>query len=155
MGRELKQNAVQNNPVFLGEVRLDSSQQLDLPDAQVSLCWFEPVRYLNTAPASPNGFHRIGKRQEHDVAQNRSFTDGKFCCQMRNSRVLRLAYDKIVAECPNPEDTPELTKTLVRQRVDRVLVSKRQEDGSQEVQVLLNDPKKRKRRFALSLFGEL
>ena len=85
LGRELKQNAVQNNPVFLGEVRLDSSQQLDLPDAQVSLCWFEPVRYLNTAPASPNGFHRIGKRQEHDVAQNRSFTDGKFCCQMRNS----------------------------------------------------------------------
>ena len=69
--------------------------------------------------------------------------------------MLRLAYDKIVAECSNPEEAPELTKTLVRQRVDRVLVGKRQEDGSQEVQVLLSDPKKRKRRFALSLFGKL
>ena len=34
-------------------------------------------------------------------------------------------------------------------------MGKRQADGSQEVQVLLNDPKKRKRRFAPSLFGEL
>lgn len=74
---------------------------------------------------------------------------------MDYDRVLRLAYEKIAAECPNPEEAPELTKTLVRQRVDRVLVGKRQEDGSQEVQVLLNDPKRRKRRFALSLFGEL
>ena len=74
---------------------------------------------------------------------------------MDYDRVLRLAYDKIVAECPTSEEAPELTKTLVRQRVDRVLVGKRQEDGSQEVQVLLNDPKKRKRRFTLSLFGEL
>ena len=74
---------------------------------------------------------------------------------MDYDRVLRLAYDKIVAECSNPVDAPELTKTLVRQRVDKVLVGKRQKDGSQEVQVLLNDPKKRKRRFALSLFGEL
>ena len=59
------------------------------------------------------------------------------------------------AECPTSEEALELTKTLVRQRVDRVLVGKRQKDGSQEVQVLLNDQKKRKRKFALSLFGEL
>ena len=70
-------------------------------------------------------------------------------------RVLRLAYDKIVAECPNPAEALDLTKTLVRQRVDRILIGKRQTDGSQEVQVLLHDPKKRKRKFALSLFGEL
>ncbi len=70
-------------------------------------------------------------------------------------RVLQLAYDKIVVESPNPEESPALTKTLVHQRVDRVLVGKRQKDGSQAVQVLLNDPKKWKRRFALSLFGEL
>ncbi len=74
---------------------------------------------------------------------------------MDYDRVLRLAYDKILAECPYLEETPELTKTLVRQRVDRVLIGKRQKDGNQDVQVLLNDPKKRKRRFALSLFGEL
>ena len=60
-----------------------------------------------------------------------------------------------MAECPTPEEAPELTKTLVRQRVDRVFVGKRQKDGCQDVQILLNDPKKRKRRFALSLFGEL
>ena len=70
-------------------------------------------------------------------------------------RVLRLAYDKIMTEYPNQDEVPELTKTLARQRVDRILVGKRQIDGSQEVQVLLNDPKKQKRRFALSLFGEL
>ena len=70
-------------------------------------------------------------------------------------RVLQLAYDKIVAECPTSAEAPELTKALVRQQVDRILIGKRQTDGSQEVQVLLNDPKKRKRRFALSLFGEL
>ena len=70
-------------------------------------------------------------------------------------KALNVVYDKIVAESPPPAETPELTKTLVRQRVDKVLVGKRQKDGSQEVQVLLNDPKKRKRRFALSLFGEL
>ena len=69
--------------------------------------------------------------------------------------VLRLAYEKIVSECPNPDEVPELTKTLVRQRVDKVLVGKRQEDGSQEVQVLLNDSKKRKRKFTLLLFGKL
>ena len=74
---------------------------------------------------------------------------------MDYDRVLRLAYDKILAECPYLEETPELTKTLVRQRVDRVLIGKRQKDGNQDVQVLLNDPKKRKRRFALSLLGEL
>ena len=35
------------------------------------------------------------------------------------------------------------------------LVDRRQKGGSQEVQILLHDPKKRKRRFALSLFGDL
>ena len=74
---------------------------------------------------------------------------------MDYDRVLQLTYDKIVAECPNPEESPELTKTLVRQRVDRILIGKRQKDGSQELQILLHDPKKRKRRFALSLFGDL
>ena len=47
------------------------------------------------------------------------------------------------------------SSTLVRQRVDRVLVGKRHKDGNQNVEVLLNDPKKRKRKFALSLLGEL
>lgn len=69
--------------------------------------------------------------------------------------MLRLAYDKIVAECPNPAEAPALTKTLVRQHVDRILIGKRQKDSSQEAQVLLNDPKKRKRKFGLTLFGEL
>ena len=74
---------------------------------------------------------------------------------MDYDRVLQLTYEKIVAECPNQEEAIDLTKTLIRQRLDRVLVGKRQEDGSQEVQVLLNDPKKRLRRFTLSLFQEL
>ena len=85
MGRELKQDAVQNNPIFLIQMRLDLLLQLDLPGIQEVICRLEPVRYLYTAPASPNSFHRIGKRQEHDVTKNRPFTDGEFYCQMWNS----------------------------------------------------------------------
>lgn len=70
-------------------------------------------------------------------------------------KVLKLSYDKIVAESPNPDEVPELTKILMRQRVDMVLVGKRQEGGNQQVQVLLNDPKKRKRKFGPSLFRDL
>ena len=70
-------------------------------------------------------------------------------------KLLRLVYDKIVAESSASDTPPELNKTLIRQRVDRILVSKRQEDSNQAVQILLNDPKKRKRKFALSLLGDV
>ncbi len=42
LGRELKQDAVQNNPIFLIEVRFDSSQQFDLLVIQDTISWFEP-----------------------------------------------------------------------------------------------------------------
>ena len=42
MGRELKQDAVQNNPIFLIEVRFDSSQQFDLLVIQDTISWLEP-----------------------------------------------------------------------------------------------------------------
>lgn len=42
MGSELKQDAVQNNPIFLIEVRFDSAQQFDLLVIQDTISWFEP-----------------------------------------------------------------------------------------------------------------
>ena len=42
MGRELKQDAVQNNPIFLIEMWFDSSQQFDLFIIQNTISWFEP-----------------------------------------------------------------------------------------------------------------
>lgn len=85
MGCELKQDAVQNNPIFLIQIRFDLSQQLDLFGIQEAIRWLEPVGYLYATPATPNSFHRIGKRQKHDVTKNRPFTDSEFYCQMWNS----------------------------------------------------------------------
>jgi len=71
------------------------------------------------------------------------------------ARALQMTYEKIISETPEGQVPPELTKTLIRQRLDKILVGKRQPDGNQEIQIQLYDPKKRKRKFALSLFEDL
>lgn len=60
-------------------------------------------------------------------------------------KLLQLVYDKIASECPEPNNIPELNKTLIRQRTNRILIGKRKEDGSQDVQILLNDHRRRRK----------
>lgn len=83
MGRKLQNDAVENNTIFLVEGRFYLLQQRDLLWTQKAVCWFEPVRYFHSAPASPNSFQRIGKHEEGDVTENCSLTDTEFCCQIR------------------------------------------------------------------------
>ena len=63
-------------------------------------------------------------------------------------KLLCIVYDTIVME--NSIGVSELNRTLIRQQVNRILVSKRQEDRNQDVKIVLNDQHKRKRKFGLT-----
>ena len=78
----------------------DLPEQHDLFCIQITLCWSEPVSQFHPAPSSPNSFHRIGKRQEHDVTKNRPFTYSKLCRKMRN-RILPPSDDHCI-NCSSP-----------------------------------------------------
>lgn len=59
--------------------------------------------------------------------------------------LLQKVYEKIIAENPEPNAPPELTKSLIRHRVDRILIGKRQADGGQSVEITLLDKNKQNR----------
>ncbi len=80
----MQNNTVENNPIVLVKVWFELSQQHNLLRIQKAVCRLKPIGQLYTAPASPNSFHRIGKRQECDVTENRPFTDREFCRQVRH-----------------------------------------------------------------------
>lgn len=61
-------------------------------------------------------------------------------------KLLEVVWNKILEEIPNPEEHPAPNKSLVKQHVDQILIGKRNADGDQDLTILLNDMKRKRKK---------